>query len=583
MSILDLTDADIRRALRRMSAPDDSVHPILHSALVSHRLHEARLPDRARHRWWVLSELVREVVAERVGALREDPATASLVMQLNALGSPAIPQLFDALCLNGDEDLRAWTSLSCRYCCLDLGPHERLHEVLGVNQRSLQRWLRLGVGLLRRRLHELDVALLPETIDELPAAAWSAVPAQVDDRFVALINHWSGEPYRLDECFIAPRLVLSQAGPSGGEDATPRTFGVLSELLGELPRGPLVLLGPPGAGKSTLLRQYELATAQRALSGGPSRMTFLVPLRSYPALHQSALPEPWQWLGELWSRQNPGLPSLQTLWCAGTLDILLDGLNELPHATSREYWELVSIWKRLIWEFADRQSNSRLVVTCRSTDYIVPIDSPELAVTVIHLDPWDDQRMQHFLQLHGVPDARQVLRDLREHQLLELARTPDRLRLLTEWWHSRPSTGQLPEGLILAWIRGALRREVLADNQLFAPGSILTEEDLRRVVHATWGQCLPGLPDGGPLMRSLGDLARSGRGNDRQAPTTPAWHWRQDALSALAQSEKQGQALLRAGLALGVLEEFEDGNRLAFCDLTVQDYFARWPQSGMAN
>jgi hypothetical protein len=369
--------------------------------------------------------------------------------------------------------------------------------------------------------------------------------------------------------------VVTQPG-SLDRRAKRRQYGLLEELLADLPLGLVLLLGQPGAGKTTLLRRLErAAAADGAADAPPATLTFYVPLRRYRSQVGGLPADPWRWLAAYWARQMPAEPPLETVWATGRLTLILDGLNELPHASSREYWQVAGAWKHLLGDFGEASPANRLVVSCRSNDFRVPFDLGALPLTVVTVEPWDDERILSYLRQQDLPELGELLACLADHGLQRLARSPGRLAQLADWWRQRHGPVRLPDDLVQTWIQGALRREVLADNPLFAPGPLLSEDDLRGELHAAQHQCRRALPAGGSLLPGLARLAQHLPPSAGRTRSGAHWAWRQEALAALALPKEPADAILRAGLAMGLLEESKSGDRLAFADPAFQRFLGR--------
>jgi hypothetical protein len=579
MTGLALSDTELRRALRQLPAPADRDHPLLHSVLVDRQLSRSGLADTPRHRWWALAEVVEGLVTQELIGLRGPGIAPALSEGLGRRGRGTILSLFDADGLNGSEELRAWTAVYCRYC-VPLSPDVRLEAILGVHQRSLQRWLKLGLGLLRRRLTEAELAhgLAPTGRVAGPLARPSNGQdepwADLTDYRVAQVARWTGPDHRLDERFVPPPLALQPARSGAGAPGDGRQFGPLEDVLAAAPGPAIALLGPPGSGKSTVLRHFEYSIAQRALYGGTERLTYYVPLNLYRARAiDGPPPEPWQWLAERWARQHPGLPGLADLLAGGALDLLLDGLNELPSASSQALWEVVGAWKRLLADVAGSWPGNRIVVACREADYAVPLSSPDLVVGVARVLPFDLVQLERFLSLHDVPQPARLLADLEASGLADLARVPALARLLADHVRTRrPERLDVAE-FLTACVRQALRREVLDDNPLFAPNGLLTDDDYRHVAHERW-RYPSDLPEEGLLLPRLSQLARELARRVVDPDNGLVWLPPADAAQQLDGGTGFGSKLLRAGLALGVLQEDALTEHIAFSHPLYQSYFA---------
>jgi formylglycine-generating enzyme required for sulfatase activity len=112
---------------------------------------------------------------------------------------------------------------------------------------------------------------------------------------------------------------------------------------------------------------------------------------------------------------------------------------------------------------------------------------------------------------------------------------------------------------------------VEADNRLFRPGTLLDTRDHERMVRRDWRDAND-LPDRGALIPALGALAfdlqaRRGTGEDSRVRARY-----EEALALLHRDGERARALLRAGVALQVLEEQWDD--VFYVHQLVQEYFA---------
>jgi formylglycine-generating enzyme required for sulfatase activity len=256
----------------------------------------------------------------------------------------------------------------------------------------------------------------------------------------------------------------------------------------------------------------------------------------------------------------------------GGLVLLLDALNEMPHSTQAEYRAQVLLWKRYLQEVVALGRGNRVMLSCRSLEYSAPISTPELRVPQLRIEPLADEQIERFLQLYSPARAADLWRRLRESDQLDLLRSPYLLRLLVE---HVASGGDLPRGraaLFTGFVRQALRREVRRDNPLFLPPALLSEHDYQRVVRARQWKSPHELPAQGPLFPKLAELAfRLQRGE----PLGEAAQVRADYDAALDMlGEVDGDAVIRAGAALALLDEDTDRDQILFFHQLLQEYFA---------
>ncbi|MCL5999375.1 MAG: NACHT domain-containing protein, partial [Chloroflexi bacterium] len=169
------------------------------------------------------------------------------------------------------------------------------------------------------------------------------------------------------------------------------------ELLKDIDDPAVVLLGAPGSGKTTLLRRLQLDEAgDRLADGGPS-VSFFISLNRYAL----GAPEPDEWLAGEWNTTHPDLPPFDDLRRAGRLLLLLDALNEMPHRDDDDLAARIDHWRDFLRPFTE--CGNRIVFTCRSLDYSMPLSSPEVTVRQATLKPMTPGQIHEFLQVY-VPD-----------------------------------------------------------------------------------------------------------------------------------------------------------------------------------
>jgi formylglycine-generating enzyme required for sulfatase activity len=421
-----------------------------------------------------------------------------------------------------------------------------------------------------------DAVIAEQPANELPAALLAAV-ARHSARDLAAqrlqrIATWSAPQYQLDARFVALSLLidLGETARAGRWQARHERFGRLGEALSALLDPAVVVLGAPGAGKSTLLRRLELETCIDGLRGASDRVTLYASLSGFAGEPGEAPPAPREWLTQLWARRHPQLPSLMTFLAEGRLLLLLDGLNEMPHEGAADYRERVLPWKRFVQESLGGTGN-RAVFSCRSLDYSAPLSTPDLRVPQLRIEPLDDEGMRAFVTAYGDPAAWERIQASPHRALL---RTPYMLRLLLAALAADDgaATSFDPAALLTAFVRRALRREIERDHHALAPGIVLDERDVRRVVAAQRWRTPYDLPQRGPLIGGLERLAY-GMQRDRHAQERTAVQVLYDEALDLIDGVA-AEPVVQAGLALAVLDEDRDRDELFFFHQIIQEYFA---------
>ena len=348
-------------------------------------------------------------------------------------------------------------------------------------------------------------------------------------------------------------------------------------MLAAEPDAPaLVLLGPPGSGKSTLLRHFELDNARTVLAtsadDGPTRapVTFFIALNGYGTRGADPPPRPLDWLRERWAAENPDLPPLDTLLRERRVTLLLDALNEMPQAGP----EPLRCWKAFLADLTRRHPGNRAIFSCRSLDYSATLSSKELPVSQVRIEALSDDQIQEFLALY-CPDHHAVLWDnLADSPQLEVLRSPYFLKLLV----AQTTAGEIPAGraaLFGGFVRQALQREIETDHPLFQPGTLLGERDRQRFGQPRPWKTPHELPRQGILFAKLSHLAFEMQARRQPGEASQVRIDHPDALDLLAHD--RAEDVLKAGEALGVLEEDLGRDEVLYVHQLLQEYFAaRW-------
>jgi len=382
----------------------------------------------------------------------------------------------------------------------------------------------------------------------------------------------------LDKRFVHLTLLLDQGEEAQGPRWAPqaRTFRDLREVLAEAPDPALVLLGPPGSGKSTLLRHFELDNAGTVLATSAdddptsSLVTFFVALNGFGARGADPPPHPLDWLRERWAAENPELPPLDALLRQRRVTLLLDALNEMPQAGP----EPLRCWKTFLADLVRCHPGNRILFSCRSLDYSATLSSKELPVPQVRIEALSDDQTQQFLQLY-CPDHHTALwGHLADSPQREVLRSPYFLKLLV----AQTTAGEIPEGraaLFGGFARQALQREIEADHPLFRPGTLLGERDRVRFSQPRPWKTPHELPRQGLLFAKLSHLAFEMQARRQPGEASQVRIDHEDALALLAHD--RAEDVLKAGEALGVLEEDLGRDEMLYVHQLLQEYFAaRW-------
>ncbi|MCB0215916.1 MAG: SUMF1/EgtB/PvdO family nonheme iron enzyme [Caldilineae bacterium] len=444
-----------------------------------------------------------------------------------------------------------------------------------------------------RSLPESLEALRAVVLDETAGATLSPAqvqqiiehrPADLDAYRLGRIAEWSQPRYRVDGRFVALELLVDKGeqNEAGRWAAQEERYDDLGALLAEVTDPALVVLGPPGAGKSTLLRRYELDTAIRALAEGGSGngsgptpeapITFFVQLNHYrPARLGESAPPPGEWLADRWAARYPDLPSLHDLLADGRMVLLLDALNEMPLPNEVAYREAVGLWKDWLLRLTSDMPGNRVVFSCRNLDYSQPLSTQSLRVPQVRIEPMSDERVREFLQVYSPLHWRDLWARLSGSRQLEVLRSPYFLKLLTE---QVEATGEMPKGragLFTGFVRQCFRREVEQENSLFAPDVLVSSRDIRRITHWQWKTPYE-LPERGPLIPKLASLAYGMQAARSDGELSQVRVDYDEALDLL--DDERDEDIVRAGVALSVLDEDPAADEVMYVHQLVQEYFA---------
>jgi len=428
------------------------------------------------------------------------------------------------------------------------------------------------IGELRAAIHDPKRSVTL-TIGQASQVASEYKPRDFTEYQLARIAEWSQPRYQIDRRFVSLTLLIDQGEDVQGARWAPesRRFTDLRDVLKARPDDPvlvLVLLGAPGSGKSTLLRRFQLDTASDSLRGGDDGddvVTFFLPLNAYKL--DSGRPR--DWVNAEWKLRYPALPQLDALLARGKVLLLLDGLNEMQHGTTAPYAQRVGLWRDFVQSIVSQ--GNRALFSCRNLDYSTPLSSKDLRVPQVVVQPMDDAQMQTFLQAYLPARAEQTWAELRGTPQLDLFRTPYFLNLLCDQVKAQNTVPKGRASLFTGFVRQALEREINGENALFQPDSLLTEKDHQKLTLKKWSSAFD-LPERGTLIPSLSRLAYAMQEKGLETEGAQVRIAYDDACRLLPTGPQEG--ILKAGVALNVLDEDLAQGEILFFHQLLQEFFA---------
>jgi formylglycine-generating enzyme required for sulfatase activity len=615
MNVGEITEAVVRDALWAIRYG----RPLTRNALVSLdavtvRLRTEGVEESARTREWMVGRLLDDLVADALARTR--PANAGAIAGGQSLRAE-IERLRVDFTL-GSPAAEAWSVLRARYLATHPMQMQEMADGLDVGARTLARRLSQGHEMLVTALRETEVAakrelaraggvpvhrrIVPDPTagTARSAATTSALLAAVRDgepiarlspatlnEFIrrpvadmvqyrlSRIAEWSDPRHALDERFVGLTLLVDQGEDATGERWLGRheRFTNLREVLTDVADPALVLIGPPGCGKSTLLRRFETDAAAAGLRGGDQVVTFFVSLNAYRgAAPGDPPPAPGRWLAGEWARRFPSLPPLDDVLAEGRVVLLLDALNEMPHRDLADLRDLVLGWKRFLHEMAAQPVDNRVVFSCRALDYCAPLSTPELRVPQVRVEAMNDDQVRRFLEEYAPARSDALWARLAGTPQLDLLRSPYFLRLFVENMQATGTVATDRAALFTGFVRRSLQREIERDNPLFQPDALLAEHDYERVLSAKRWRCPHELPERGRLFPELAALAYGMQATGTTVEAAQVRAAYDDALALIG--DERAADIVRAGEALGLLDEDRDRDEVLFRHQLLQEYFA---------
>lgn len=436
-----------------------------------------------------------------------------------------------------------------------------------ANPDSAKQQIREDVGRLN--------AHLPRGVFEQAIASREA--RSLEDYRARRIAIWSQPDFALDKRFTPLTLRLDR-----GED-TPdryqmdnRKFTDLRDVLNAIDSNTkdrvMVVTGDPGSGKSTLLRRLELDLASEALHtrSDDAPLTIYLELNNF-GKGDSTAPEAKAWIADCWDRKTIGLGSFEEQ-LTRPLILLLDGLNEMPHASRQDFDRRLEEWKNFLNDLVRDHPLVRVVFSCRTLDYGARLPTKNVPrVPQVIVNKLSPEQVHEFLKCYSPQYADGLYAQLKGSPQLDLYSSPYYLKLLIE----QAADGKIPEGraaLFTGYVRAILRREIFGENPRFQAGALLDERDLKMVRERRWSTPCQ-LPARGVLFTTLAAFAF--RLQERRGPKDPA-QVRVDYDRALENLSdvpaNQQDELLKAAADLQILEL--PGDDVLFVHQLLQEYFA---------
>ncbi len=398
-------------------------------------------------------------------------------------------------------------------------------------------------------------------------------PTDLNQYRLARIKEWSHSRHDLDKRFVNLTLLLDR-GESDPQRWQPHPnaedfrFNDLRDVLQKVDDPALVLLGAPGSGKSTLLRRLQLDHSIDRLRDGEEQISFFIQLNGYRASTKGDLPEPGEWLERRWTELYPQLDPLESYLKSGRALLLLDALNEMPHKSTDDYFHIVGLWRAFAQEAASQ--GNRLVFTCRSLDYSASLSSKDLRVPQVEVQPMNAAQVREFLKAYTPTHEAHIWGELDGKPQYSLFQTPYFLKLLCE--QVELTGGAVPKGraaLFTGFVRQALKREITG--ALFQPGHFLEERDHQKLSRNEWRNQFE-LPERGELLPKLSELAYGMQVKGLETESAQVRIDYDDACDLLA--HQRAEDIIKAGLALNVLDEDSARDEILFFHQLLQEYFA---------
>lgn len=311
-------------------------------------------------------------------------------------------------------------------------------------------------------------------------------------------------------------------------------------------------------------------------------MTLFLPMNAY-GQRGSGISDPKDWVAMHWNRMAGDLLAFDAL-LRQPLMLLLDGLNEMPHADRADYNARLAAWKRFLEDLALNHPSVRVIFSCRTLDYGSQLTTKDLPrIPQVEITALTDPQIEQFLLVYSPDHGGSLWRQLKDTPQADLYRSPYYLKLLID----QAQDGEIPKGraaLFAGFVRAMLQREIPDNPRLREQDWLLTERERKR---ADQWQNDYELPKRGKLFNTLaafafqlqqkqhdgetdkvGNSGNSGNKSQVRIDFDDAL----DMLSEQIEDEKQQEHLLNTAVDLQILDM--PGNDVLFVHQLLQEYFA---------
>jgi formylglycine-generating enzyme required for sulfatase activity len=455
-------------------------------------------------------------------------------------------------------------------------------------------------GILRQMAQTAETS--PDASDEALLAEYRQLLDRLDQReFKQVLNtvpgslaiyraqciaRWAQPRYAVDKRFTPLTLLLDQGEEATGEryQKQQTDFDDLRNVLAAVKEEDfpvLVVTGAPGSGKSTLLRRLELDIANQALREidavtKTAPLTLFLPMNAYGQKGEG-IPKPLDWIAQQWNRQMSSVLKFDDALRQPLL-LLLDGLNEMPHADRNDYAARLAAWKRFLEDVALHHPSVRVIFSCRTIDYGNQLTTNDLSrIPLVEITPLSELKIEQFLSLYSPDHGAQLFAQIKQTQQLELYCSPYYLKLLIE----QAWDGRIPQGraaLFTGFVRGMLKREIRKDNpRVTGYDWLLSARERQHILNGDRRNDYD-LPKRGKLFNVLAAFAfqlqtqRQDGDSGNKVQVRIDEDAALDMLAAHIDNKEQQQHLLDTAVDLQLLDRL--GFDVLFVHQLMQEYFA---------